>query len=315
MLCGVKKGIDLSDGHALRTVRELLDPIARADLAFFDDAEIETGPVVRNQQRGNLRIVQSDADPVAGVAWLADLDDGTADPEAITDADLVIGESFHRQVLAEIPGREIRPPKIARPIPVGIELVHHDRTLLAAMALEVPLAVAIEIQLAGDNPPHDRVLPDRRPDSPAPPRDVLRKSDIDRNHDTHRGTSGDVSRARESRSEKKSLKLLYPVSATASTIIPHRKVMREPSNAETRLVESAGHGNAQCSTVTSRVHPKVKNSARSASSGFITWGLRRSRKTRSLRYRRSTQRDPGRNGVPGRHLAAWGFSSSLPEHR
>ena len=38
-----------------------------------------------------------------------------ADPEAIADADLVIGEALHREVLAEIPGHEIRPPKIASP--------------------------------------------------------------------------------------------------------------------------------------------------------------------------------------------------------
>ncbi|MDB5397994.1 MAG: hypothetical protein JWQ55_12, partial [Rhodopila sp.] len=50
--------------------------------------------------------------------------------------------------------------------------------MLAAMAAEVPLAVAIEIQPAGENPPRHRLLPDRRPDSPALPRDVLRKSDI-----------------------------------------------------------------------------------------------------------------------------------------
>ena len=116
----VEQGIDLGDRHALGAVRELLDAIAGADLAFLYDAEIKAGPAVRNQQRRHLRVVQPDADPVAGVAWLADLDDGTADPEAIADADLVIGEALHCEVLAEIPGHEIRPPKIARPVPVGV---------------------------------------------------------------------------------------------------------------------------------------------------------------------------------------------------
>ncbi|MGA8194274.1 MAG: hypothetical protein WB902_12975, partial [Acetobacteraceae bacterium] len=122
---------------------------------------------MRDQQRRYLRMLQPDTDPVAGVARLTDLDDGAADPKSIADTDLVIGEALDCEVLAEIPGHEIRPSKIARPVAVGIELVDHKRTLLAAMAAEVALAVAIEIQPAGENPSRHRRLPDRRPDSPA----------------------------------------------------------------------------------------------------------------------------------------------------
>ena len=69
-------------------------------------------------------------------------------------------------------------------------LGHPARPLAAAhsrkpMTAEVPLAVAIEVQPAGDNPPRHRRLPDRRPDSPALPRDVLGKSDINRNDRAH----------------------------------------------------------------------------------------------------------------------------------
>ena len=116
MLRRIGEGIDLGDRHALGAVRELLDAIAGADLAFLDDAEIKAGPVVRNRQRRYLRMSQPDADPVAGVARLANLYDGTADPEAIADADLGIGEALHCEVLAEVPGDEIRPAKIARPV-------------------------------------------------------------------------------------------------------------------------------------------------------------------------------------------------------
>ena len=120
MLSRVKQGIDLGDRHAFGAVRELLDAIAGAELAFLYDAEIKAGPVVRNQQRRHLRTFQPDAEPVAGVAWLADLDDGTANPEAIADADLGIGEALHGEVLAENPGHEIRPPKVVRPVAVGV---------------------------------------------------------------------------------------------------------------------------------------------------------------------------------------------------
>src|SRR5271165_2298825 len=43
-----------------------------------------------------------------------------------------------------------------------------------------------------ENPPRHRLLPDPRPDRPALPRNVLRKSDIDRNDHAHHGTSGDA---------------------------------------------------------------------------------------------------------------------------
>ena len=113
----IQESIDLSDRHALRPVRKLFDAVAGADLPFLDDAEIKAGPVVRDQQRGHIGAVQSDADPVAGIAWLAHLDDGAADPETIADVDLVIGEALHCEVLAEISGHEIRPPKISAQVP------------------------------------------------------------------------------------------------------------------------------------------------------------------------------------------------------
>ena len=168
--------------------------IAGADLTFLYDAKIKAGPVVRDQQRGDLRSVQPDADTVTGVAWLADLDNGAADPEAIADADFVIGEAIYREVLAKIPGHEVCSAKIAGPVPVGIKLINQQRSLLAAMAAEVALTVAIEIEPAGENPPSHWRFPNRRPDSPAPPCHVLRKSDINRNDHSHHGTSSDASR-------------------------------------------------------------------------------------------------------------------------
>ena len=38
VLCRVEEGVDLGDRHALGAVRELLDAIAGADLAFLDDS-------------------------------------------------------------------------------------------------------------------------------------------------------------------------------------------------------------------------------------------------------------------------------------
>ena len=64
-------------------------------------------------------MLQPDTYTVAGVARLADLDDGAADPEAIADADHVVREAVHCEVLAEVPGYEIPPAKVACPVTVG----------------------------------------------------------------------------------------------------------------------------------------------------------------------------------------------------
>jgi hypothetical protein len=74
-------------------------------------------------------------------------------------------------------------------VAVGAELVHHDRALLAAMAAKVALTIATEIKPAGENPSRDRPLPYRRPYSSALPRNVLRKSNINRNDHARHGTS------------------------------------------------------------------------------------------------------------------------------
>jgi hypothetical protein len=47
--------------------------------------------------------VQPDADPLEGVTWVADFYDGTANPEAIADADLGIGEALHFKTAPQCP--------------------------------------------------------------------------------------------------------------------------------------------------------------------------------------------------------------------
>ena len=79
-------------------------------------------------------------------------------------------------------------PRTVMPDPKPEKLLWMNSQYIAAMPAEVPLAVAIEIQSAGENPPRNRLLPDRRPDRPALPRDVLGKSNIDRNDHAHHGT-------------------------------------------------------------------------------------------------------------------------------
>ena len=118
MLSRVKQGVDLRNRYAFGAVKDFLNSIAGAQLAFLDDTQIEAGPVVRYHQRWHLWVFQPDAEPVTGIARLGDLDNGTANPEAIANADVSIGQPVHCEVFAENPMHEIRPHKVVRPVAV-----------------------------------------------------------------------------------------------------------------------------------------------------------------------------------------------------
>ena len=95
-------------------------------------------------------------DPVARDAWLGDLEHGVADPVAVADADLVVGEALDGEVLAELPVHEVVAAELALPVAVGVELVDEDGALLAAVAGEIALAVAVDVQPAHPARPADR---------------------------------------------------------------------------------------------------------------------------------------------------------------
>ena len=63
---------------------------------------------------------------------------------------------------------------------IGLDLVNEDGALLAAMAVEVALAVALQIEPADPAAPLHGILPDPGVHRAALPRDVAWKSDIDR---------------------------------------------------------------------------------------------------------------------------------------
>ena len=70
--------------------------IARLHRPLFEDAQVEAGAMVGDEQRGHGRLVHPDPDAIAGHAWLGDLEQRRADAEAVADADLVVGEAFDR---------------------------------------------------------------------------------------------------------------------------------------------------------------------------------------------------------------------------
>src|SRR4051812_4047114 len=103
---------------------------------------------MRDEQRRNAGVIHSDPHAVTGDPGLADLEERASDLIAVTDAHLVVGESFDGEVLGELPVHEVASAKLALPIPVRLDLVDEHRTHLASMPGEIALSVAFDVELA-----------------------------------------------------------------------------------------------------------------------------------------------------------------------
>jgi hypothetical protein len=70
-------------------------------------------------------------------------------------------------------------------MPIRVELVHVDRSLLAPMASEIALPVAVDVQPPHAAGPVDGLLPDAGVDGPPLPLDVTGQADVDRHERRH----------------------------------------------------------------------------------------------------------------------------------
>jgi len=100
------------------------------------------------------------------------------DSVAAADTHCIVCQSLNREIFAELPEGKIVAAQLTFPIPVGIDLVDQNRSVLAAMPGEVALAVTVNIQPPNQAPALDWFLPDTRMHGLAVPRNVTRKSDI-----------------------------------------------------------------------------------------------------------------------------------------
>src|SRR5262249_29260184 len=139
------------------------------------------------QERGHPRLVEADADAVAGGPGLRHLEQAGADPEAVADADLGVGQALDGEVLAELTVHEVAAPQLLLPVPVGVELIHEDRAWLAAVSAEVALPVPLDVEPPDAAPPGDGILPDAGVHGPSAPFDVARHADVDGEQSSHRG--------------------------------------------------------------------------------------------------------------------------------
>ena len=140
---------------------------------------------MRHDERRHLRLIHPDAEPVAGDARLRHFEQRASDPVTVADAHLGVGQAVDREILAELTVSEVAAAKLSLPIAVRIDLINEDRAMLAAMALQIALAIAVDVE----PPRHATALhgrfPDSGVDSLALPRDVAREPDIDRKQARH----------------------------------------------------------------------------------------------------------------------------------
>lgn len=138
-----------------------------------------------DEEGGHGGLVQADADAIAGDAGLGDFKEGSANAIAVADADFVVGETVDGEVLAELAKGEVLAAQVLLPVAIGGGLVEHDGAVLSAMAEQVALAVAIDVEAADQAWSWDGTLPDGGAKGLASPSDVTREADIDGNEAGH----------------------------------------------------------------------------------------------------------------------------------
>src|SRR4051812_46516058 len=140
---------------------------------------------MRDQQRRQLWLPHPHADAKARHPGLGDLELCLADAVAVADADLVIGESFDGEVLAELAELAVVATEELLPMPVRLELVDEHGAFLTAVAAEIALPVPVDVEPADHLRPGDRPLPHAGVHGAALPGDVRGQADVDRQQPWH----------------------------------------------------------------------------------------------------------------------------------
>jgi hypothetical protein len=176
----IEQRVDVGDAELVSATAGPHDVVAGPHVALGDDPEVEARTMLGDKEIRHFRFAQAHANPKARDTRLGDLEFGVTDAVAIADADLVVGEPGHGEVLAEVAGFQVVATQIRLPEVIRLGLVHHDSALLAAVAAEVALAVAVKVEAAHHDGSLDRGLPYPGVDGLAPPRHVLGHTDVHR---------------------------------------------------------------------------------------------------------------------------------------
>src|SRR6516164_8065470 len=160
MIGRIEKRVDLCDSYSFLRLPHLHDFVTGAYFAFLQDAEVESRPSPGRQQRRHPGLVHPNADAIASYARLSDFENGGADSITVADTNLIIGQSFNREVLTELTVDEVGSLQLFLPIAIRFDLVYEDGALLAPVPGQVALTVSLQVQPAGPAAAPHRILPD-----------------------------------------------------------------------------------------------------------------------------------------------------------
>src|SRR5262249_14995447 len=181
----VEQGIGLGDAHALRTIADFRDLIPGGDVAGLQHTEVEPGSVMLHQQGGHTRLFHSDSNSVARHSRLRHLEQCAANPITVAYANLIVRQSLHREVLAELSKYEVLSPQLPFPKALRIDLVDENGSVLATVTLQIPLAIAVDVQPSYLTATPDRVLPHGRAHGLTFPFDFARQTNVHREQLSH----------------------------------------------------------------------------------------------------------------------------------
>jgi hypothetical protein len=111
---------------------------------------------------------------------LSDLEQCAADLITVADAHGVVGQSFDREVFAELSVDEVGSLQLFLPIVIRLDLVDENGSLLASVPGQVALTVSLQIQPPNPAGAGHRIFPDPGVHSSALPLDVAWKSNVHR---------------------------------------------------------------------------------------------------------------------------------------
>jgi hypothetical protein len=123
MIGRIEKRVDLCDSHSLLRLSHLDDIVTSAHLTFLQDAEVKSRASAGCHQCGHLQLAGPNAYAIAGNTRLSDLEYCAADLITIADANGIIGQSFHRKILAELSVNEVGPLQLFPPVAIRFYLV------------------------------------------------------------------------------------------------------------------------------------------------------------------------------------------------
>ena len=156
----IQESVNLRHTDSLRTVSDFFNIIARTDFSLLQHAKVESWSAMFYEQSCHPRFIHSNADAVARHARLRHFKFSPTDAVSIADAYLIIQKSFDGKVFPELAERKIVAVQEALPVMIRIHLVDEHRAVLASVAFQVGLRIAIDIELAHHSPTIDWGFPD-----------------------------------------------------------------------------------------------------------------------------------------------------------